>query len=308
MIALVRMLRTDDALRMDLSGLWIPLVTPFDRRGEVDHGALRTLAGDVLADGADGLVALGTTGEAAALDDDERAAVVATCASVAVARGAGLIVSAGTNDTRTTVARHRALAGVAGVVASLAVVPYYVRPSEAAVVAHLQHVAARSPVPVVVYNVPHRTGRGLGAASLLELAGTPDVVGVKQSVSGLDADTLHLLARAPAGFSVLAGDDPFLLPVLLLGGRGGITASAHLATDRFRALVADARAGRVAAARDRSARLLPLVDALFAEPNPAVLKAVLHAQGRIPTAAVRMPLAPAGADARDRALAALAAA
>jgi 4-hydroxy-tetrahydrodipicolinate synthase len=111
---------------------------------------------------------------------------------------------AGTNDTRTTIARHEELAEVPGVVASLAVVPYYVRPSGAWIVAHFIEVAERSPVPLVIYNVPYRTGRGLGATSLLEIAAHPKVAGVKQAVGGIDADTLRVLARPrpPARSSV----------------------------------------------------------------------------------------------------------
>ena len=182
-----------------VSGLHVPLVTPFDDDGAVDLAALERLAEDVLADGADGLVALATTAEASSLDERERDAIVAVCARVAAERGAPLMVGAGTNDTRTTIARHEALAEVEGVTASLAVVPYYVRPSEAAIVAHFQAVAARSPVPIVLYNIPYRTGRGLGAAALLELAGTEGIVGLKQAVSALDADTLQLLAPRAAG-------------------------------------------------------------------------------------------------------------
>ena len=150
-----------------VSGLHVPLVTPFDEDGAVDLAALERLAEEVLADGADGLVALATTAEASSLDERERDAVLAVCARVAAERGAALMVGAGTNDTRTTIARHEALAEVEGVTASLAVVPYYVRPSEAAIVAHFQAVAARSPVPdrPLQHPVPHgeRARRG-GAA------------------------------------------------------------------------------------------------------------------------------------------------
>ncbi len=182
--------------------------------------------------------------------------IVAVVARVAADRGAALMVGAGTNDTRTTIARHEALAEVEGITASLAVVPYYVRPSEAAIVAHFQAVAARSPVPLVLYNIPYRTGSGLGAAALLELAGTDGIVGLKQAVNGLDADTLRLLAGAPSDFAVLCGDDPFILPLMLMGARGAIAASAHLCTERFAALVAAAAAGRVDDAREHAEALL----------------------------------------------------
>jgi 4-hydroxy-tetrahydrodipicolinate synthase len=282
-------------------GLLVPLVTPFGAGGEVDLAALERLAGEVLDDGADGLVALATTAEASSLDDRERADVLAVCAAVAADRGATLLAGAGTNDTRTTIARHEALAAVEGVTASLAVVPYYVRPSEAAIVAHFQAVAARSPVPVVLYNIPYRTGRGLGAGALLELAATDGIVGVKQAVGALDADTLELLAGAPDDFAVLCGDDAFIAPLALMGARGAIAASSHLETGRFAAMLADAAASRADDARAHAEALLPLVLALFAEPSPAVLKAVLHAEGRIPTPDVRMPLAPASPEGLARA-------
>src|SRR6185437_11057909 len=115
-------------------------------------------------------------------------------------REAVLVVGAGTNDTRTTIARHVALSDVPAA-ASLAVVPYYVRPSEAAIVRHFQAVAERSPVPLIVYNIPYRTGRDLGASALIELAGTPNVAGVKQAVGCIDADTLRVLAEADEAFS-----------------------------------------------------------------------------------------------------------
>jgi 4-hydroxy-tetrahydrodipicolinate synthase len=215
-----------------------------------------------------------------------------------------LLVGAGTNDTRTTIARHEALGSIDGVTGSLAVVPYYVRPTEAAIVAHFEAVAARSPVPIVLYNIPYRTGRGLGAEALLELAAVDGVIGLKQAVGAVDADTLTLLARAPGDFAVLCGDDAFVLPLLLMGGAGAITASAHLCTARFAALMASALAGRVDEARGHAEALLPLVLALFAEPSPAVLKALLHAEGRIATADVRMPLGAPSPAAVERALAA----
>lgn len=284
------------------------MVTPFDEAGQVDVPCLERLAAEFLDAGAAGIVALGTTGEASALDDAERTLVVATCARVCSDKGAQLIVGAGTNDTRTTIARHEQLAEVPGVVASLSVVPYYVRPSEAGIVAHFTAVADRSPVPLILYNVPYRTGRALGVTALLDLAAHPDVAGVKQAVGGVDTDTLRLLAEAPPSFAVLGGDDAFLLPTVLMGGAGAIAAAAHVCTSDFVRMIDDGLAGRVADARVRAEALLPVILALFAEPNPAVIKGVLHAQGRLLTPHVRMPLANSSASAVDGALAAIAAA
>ena len=290
------------------TGLFVPVITPFGADGRVDLDTLERLAAELLDAGATGLVALSTTAEPSALDGAERDAVVAACARVCADRGAELVVGASTNDTRTTIERHEALAAVPGVVASLAVVPYYVRPSEAGIVAHFQAVAERSPVPLITYNVPYRTGRGLGAAALLELAATDNVAGLKQAVASLDADTLTLLANHPDGFAVLGGDDAFLLPTMLMGGKGAIAASSHLCTERVVAMLAAGAAGDVATGRAHAEALLELAVALFAEPSPAVIKALLHAEGRIPTPDVRLPLTAATATALQRAQAAYAAA
>jgi 4-hydroxy-tetrahydrodipicolinate synthase len=286
------------------AGLYTPLVTPFTEDDRVDLDALERLAAAVIDEGAAGIVALATTGEATSLTADERDAVIACCASVCLDKHAALIVGAGTNDTRVTIERHEALAHVAGATASLAVVPYYVRPSEQAIVKHFELVAERSPVPVLIYNIPYRTGRGLGAESLLELAAVEGIAGAKQAVGGIDGDTLTVLASAPDGFAMLAGDDLFIYPLMLMGGRGAIAASAQVATGRFAEMVDAALAGRIDEGRAHHEALLPLAQALFAEPSPAVIKAVLHAQGRIATPNVRMPLANATEAAAERALAA----
>lgn len=289
---------------LDLRGVWVPLVTPYDPAGDVDVAAIERLCGEYLDAGAAGIVALGTTGESAALDEREKRAVVDACSRVCAARGAPLIVGTGTNNTRTTIAATRALDGVPAVVGALVVVPYYVRPSEAGIVAHFEAVAQASPVPVVLYNIPYRTGRGLGAPALLELARLPNIAGVKQAVGALDADTLEVLAQAPEGFGVLGGEDPVLFPIVCMGGVGAIAASAHLCTERFVAMIECGLTGKLEDGRAHAEALLPVVRAAFAEPNPAVFKGVLHAQGRIATPDVRAPLTNASGGAVERCLAA----
>src|SRR3954471_1944820 len=284
-------------------GVFVPLVTPFTEDDRVDLDALERLAAAVLDEGAAGVVALATTGEPTSLTGAERDAVVASCAAVCADKQATLIVGAGTYDTRTTIERHEALAVVPGATASLAVVPYYVRPSEQAIVRHFELVAERSPVPVVIYNIPYRTGRGLGAAALLELAAADGIAGVKLAVGGIDSHTLTVLASAPDGFAMLGGDDQYLYPLTLMGARGAISASAHIATSRFVEMIDAGLEGRVEEGRAIHEALLPLAQALFAEPSPAPIKAVLHAQGKIPTPHVRMPLADASPATTERALA-----
>ncbi|MFC4056828.1 dihydrodipicolinate synthase family protein [Planomonospora corallina] len=276
---------------MTFSGVHVPLITPFAADGEVALDALEGLARAALDGGAAGLVALGTTAEAAALTEKERRAVVEVCARVCRERRAPLTVGAGSGDPRSAAEELRALAGVAD--AALVTVPPFVRPGEAGVLAHFTELSRRSPVPLLVYNIPYRTGQAVGAATLRAIGALPMVRGVKQAVGGVDADTVALLADPPADFAVLAGEDTFFSALLALGAAGGILAAAHLRTADFAALAEAWRAGETARARALGHRLSALAAAVFAEPNPTVLKGVLHARGAIPTPAVRLPLLPA---------------
>jgi 4-hydroxy-tetrahydrodipicolinate synthase len=276
---------------MTFSGVLVPLITPFAADGEVAAEALEGLAHAVLGGGASGLVALGTTAEAAMLTEKERQAVIEVCARVCRERGATLVVGAGSGGTRGTAEALRDLGGVAD--AALVTVPSFVRPGEAGVLAHFTELSRHSPVPLIVYNVPHRTGQAVGTAVLREIGALPIVRGVKQAVGGVDADTVALLADPPEDFAVLAGDDAFFSALLALGAPGGVLATAHLRTADFAALAEAWRSGDAARARALGHRLSALAAAVFAEPNPTVLKGVLHARGAIPTPSVRLPLLPA---------------
>lgn len=277
---------------MELSGVYVPLITPFTPDGEVDAAALDRLAREVVAAGAAGVVALGTTGEPAVLEDAERHAVLDVCAAVRRDTGTTLVVGAGTSGTRRSAAVLAEVAAWPEVDAALVPVPAFVRPTEAGVVRHFEELAGRSPVPLLAYHVPHRTARPLGVVALRELAALPGVVGMKHAVPALDADAVTLLADPPTGFTLLAGDDVMAAPLLALGAAGGILASAHLCTARWAALVEAWRAGDAPRARSIGAPLTALAAALFAEPNPTVIKAVLHGRGRIATPDVRLPLLP----------------
>ena len=288
-----------------LRGVYVPIVTPFEPDGSVAVQALERLAERLADDGVAGLVPLGTAGEGPLLEPDERRSVVEACARVCARSGLQLIVGAGSNSTRQTVAAVRELEGVPGLTAVLCLVPYYLRPTQAGIAAHFEAVAAASPAPVVIYNIPFRTGRRADAETLLALAELEGVAGVKHSVGGVDDDTERLLAGAPAGFAVLSGDDAHLAATVLLGGAGGVTASAHLCTRAWVALVERALAGDAEAARALQARLLPVAQAGFAEPSPAVFKGVLHRTGEIPTPDVRLPFLAAAEESVARALAAV---
>ncbi|MFF1409142.1 dihydrodipicolinate synthase family protein [Streptomyces sp. NPDC058289] len=283
-------------------GIHVPLITPFTADGEVAADALEALAHEVLDAGATGIVALGTTGESAALDEAERDLVTGVCARVCGERGAALTVGAGASGTRAAEESLGRLKRWPEARAALVTVPAFVRPAAAGVLAHFERLARVSPVPLIVYHVPYRTGQPLDATLLRTIGALPGVAGVKYAVGSLDGEAVALLGDLPDGFAVLAGDDAFLSPLLALGAAGGVLASAHLATDRFTELAAAWRAGEADRARPLGHALARLSATLFAEPNPAVIKGVLYAQGRIPTPYVRLPLLPASAESVTAAL------
>lgn len=204
-----------------------------------------------------------------------------------------LTVGAGASGTRAAEASLARLARWPGARAALVTVPSFVRPSAAGVLAHFTRLAEVSPVPLIVYHIPYRTGQPLNAAALRAIGALPGVAGMKYSGGGIGEDTVALLGDLPPGFEVLAGDDAYVSPLLALGATGGILASAHLATARFVELAEAWRAGDAARARLLGHALARLSAAAFAEPNPTVVKGALHALGRIPTPDVRLPLLPA---------------
>lgn len=288
-------------------GIHVPLITPFTSTGEVAYDALEAIAHEVLDAGATGIMALGTTGEPAALDEAERDLVTDVCARVCRERGAALTVGAGASGTRAAEESLARLERWPEARAALVTVPAFVRPSAAGVLAHFERLARTSPVPLIVYHVPYRTGLPLDASLLREIGALPGVAAVKYAVGSLDGEAVALLGDLPDGFAVLAGDDVFLSPLLALGAAGGVLASAHIATARFVELAAAWRAGEADRARALGHTLARLSATLFAEPNPAVIKGVLYSQGRIPTPDVRLPLLPAARESVAAALRELAA-
>ena len=275
---------------LSLTGLYVPLVTPFTSGGELAADCLERLANTVIDEGAAGVVALGTTGEPAALTAEERHTVLDICARVCRERSATLIAGAGSNDTRGSALALAELKAWPEISAALAVVPYYTRPSQDGVIAHFTVLARQSPVPLVVYNIPYRTGHAMGWRALPQLAGLPGIAGIKHAAGGIDSDTVMLMADLPDRFAVLGGDDLFVAPLFALGASGAIMAAANVCTSGYAEMVRAWRAGAATEGRALGNRLAGRSAALFAEPNPVVIKAVLHAQGRIPSPAVRLPL------------------
>jgi len=256
------------------SGIWIPLVTPFEH-GAVDHRALDALVRRYARAGVAGFVALGTTGEPAALDAREQDAVLATVFEAAGALP--VVVGVSGNHTASVCERIGELNGlpIAGVLASA---PYYIRPSQAGLVGHFTALADASRQPLIVYDIPQRTGVRLELSTLLELAAHERIVAVKDCGGSLDK-TLALIADGR--LDVLCGEDLEMFGALCAGARGAIAASAHVRPERFVAMERMLREGHLADARTVWHSLVPLVRTMFAEPNPAPVKAALALDGLI---------------------------
>lgn len=282
-------------------GIWIPLVTPFvgDRAERIDHDALRRLVGHLAGQGVAGFVACGSTGEAGALDEGEQLAVLRTAVDAAGGRPVVMGVSAVT--PREAIAAMRRCDGVP-IAGFLVTAPPYVRPSQRGVQDFFVAVADAAPAPLVLYDIPARTGVRIETATMLALAAHPAIAAVKDC-SG-DADHLEALL-ADGRLQVLAGDDHRLFATLCAGGSGAVAASAHLRPELFVALHRHIAAGALHEARALWRRLWPLTKALFDEPNPAPVKAALAESFGLPET-LRAPMTPAGTATRDRVRALLA--
>lgn len=261
---------------MKLSGSICALVTPFSAEGGLDEAALHALIDEQLAAGAGGLVVAGSTGEAAMLDRREFARVL----ELAVARVAGRVpVLAGTGlaGTAATVAQTR-LARDHGIDAALVVTPFYVRPTQEGLYMHYCEVADHGDLPVVLYNVPGRTGCDLLPETVARLAGHGRIIGIKEAVAGEDR-LRALLALQDEGFTVLSGDDPTACAAQLAGARGVISVAANVVPGAFVELCDHAGAGRAGQAQAIDARLRPLYEILGVESNPIPAKWLLHRRG-----------------------------
>jgi 4-hydroxy-tetrahydrodipicolinate synthase len=280
----------------DLSGLNVALATPFTAAGAVDDTAFRKLVRHVVDGGADGLVVLGSTGEAATVDDGERARLIETCLEASAGRR--VIVGTGSSSTRQCAQWTRA-AQRAGAHGALVVTPPYNKPTPAGLVAHYLTVADAAPgLPLVAYNVPSRTGTNLTPAVLSLLWANDAVVAVKES-SGNLAQIAEIGRSLPRGKQLLAGDDGLALASIAVGAVGLVSVAGNLVPREAKGLVEASRGGRLDEARRLQSRLLPLIDALFAESNPMPLKAGLELLG-LGEAHVRLPLVPASGEARAR--------
>jgi 4-hydroxy-tetrahydrodipicolinate synthase len=271
---------------MRFSGVWLPVITPF-KDGEIDYAGYERLVDHYVRAGVSGVIPLGTTGESPTIDEAETEALVEKTVATVAGR-VPILIGVGGNDTRKVVKAVTALQkhAVQGI---LSVCPYYNRPSQDGMREHFTRVAEATDRPILIYNIPYRTGVNIANETLLALAAIPNIAGVKDS-SGNIAQSLDLLRQRPAAFTVLTGEDAFFYTMLAHGGDGGILASAHVETATFLSVYERMVANDHQGALKAWSRLEPMVPLLFKEPNPVPIKHCLWRQGLIASAECRLPL------------------
>jgi len=269
------------------AGAGVALVTPFTKDGALDEPAMRRLVRRQVEGRIDVLVPLGTTGESATLSPDEQQRVLEI--TLSEAKGVPVLSGAGTNDTRTSIEKTRRAASL-GAHGVLCVGPYYNKPTPEGFYRHFASIAEASPVPVVYYNVPGRTGSNIDTKTQLRLAEHKNIAGVKEA-SGNMGQIMDVLRDRPRGFEVLSGDDAVALPILALGGEGVISVAANQVPTPLHDLVAACRRGDFEEGRRIHNRLLRLMNLNFVESNPIPVKASLALLG-LCEEAYRLPLCP----------------
>ena len=283
-------------MQRNWSGVGTALVTPFDVSGELDEVALRRLVERQVTGGVHFLVPCGTTGETPTLTSDEHDRVVSITVEVAQGRVAVLLVVGGYNTEEVAeLAAHTESLGVQGL---LSVTPYYNKPTQEGLVQHYTAIASRTSLPLIVYNVPGRTGCNVEPKTLARLAQIPNIVGVKEA-SGNMAQMCEVCRVVPSDFSVLCGDDALALPLMAVGGRGVISVASNVVPDRMAKMVTAALDGDFGAARAEHTALLEFMNVNFIESNPIPVKAALAMLG-LCQEVYRLPMVPPSAASRDR--------
>ena len=271
-----------------ITGSLVAIVTPMLEDGRLDIARFRKLIDWHVAEGTDGIVVVGTTGESPTVDFDEHKELI----RIAVEHAHGRIpVIAGTGGNSTAEAIELTeSAKKAGATACLSVVPYYNKPTQEGMYRHFAKIAETVDIPMLVYNVPVRTSADMSNDTVLRLAQLPGIIGIKEATANIERAS-DLIRRAPRGFAIYSGDDATALAVMLLGGHGVISVTANVAPRLMHEMCARALAGDVKTSRDLNLRLLPLHQRLFVEANPIPVKWALAEMGLIENG-VRLPMTP----------------
>ena len=270
----------------DKADLMTAIITPFNKEGKVDYPGLKELAEHLINTGSNGFVIGGTTGETATMTHDEKIELYTKFAQIIAGR-VPVIAGTGSNNTAQTVAFTQEVGQIPGIDMALVVAPYYNKPNQRGITAHFETVAANSPVPIIIYNIPGRTGIKISKETLVSLSHNPKIAGVKQCAELEDLE--YIVEHAASDFLVYTGEDLQSLTAKVLGAKGVISVASHVYGSAMREMYDDLDQGQVAAAGKLQRRLMPKMQALFMYPSPSPVKAVLNAQG-LPAGGCRLPI------------------
>ncbi|MFH1161358.1 MAG: 4-hydroxy-tetrahydrodipicolinate synthase [bacterium] len=274
-------------------GTGVAIVTPFKKSGAIDFNAYGNLLDFVIEGGVDYIVALGTTGEAPTLSGQEKKAFVEFSVGK-IHKRVPLVVGIGGNNTSEVVSAIRAMP-LKGVDAILSVSPYYNKPQQEGIYRHFKAVAEASPLPVILYTVPGRTGSNIAATTTIRLAKDfPNIIGIKEASGNLD-QIYQVLKQRPTDFLVISGDDGLTLPMLSVGAHGVISVAANAYPKEFSAMVRLGLKGNFIKAREFHFLLIDFINALFADGSPAGIKAALKRK-KLCRDTLRLPLVPVNKD------------
>lgn len=281
-----------------LLGTGVALVTPFHRNGSIDFGSLTRLVEHIIRGKCDYLVPLGTTGESVTLSDDEKQSVLDCVLDVNRGR-LPVVLGLGGNNTASVTRQLERLETVNGLSAVLSVSPYYSKPSQKGLFAHYKTLSKASPLPLLLYNVPGRTGGNMSAETTLELAHScENIIGIKEASGNMD-QILHILLSRPKGFMVISGDDALTLPLMACGSDGVISVIANAFPRETSNMVSAVLKNKITEARKWHNLLLPLVPMLFEEGSPSGIKCALESLG-ITGSTTRLPIVPVSNPLRKR--------
>lgn len=277
---------------MNFGQVLTAMVTPFDQNGDIDFNSTRILVNHLIANGTDGIVVAGTTGESPTLTTEEKVALFKFVVDVVGGR-VPVIAGTGSNNTRASI-NLTIQAEETGVDGIMLVTPYYNKPSQEGMFQHFKTIAESTSLPVMLYNIPGRSVVNLSVETVVRLSKINNIVAIKEASGNLDA-IADIINKTPGDFTLYSGDDGLALPVLAIGGAGVISVASHIIGNEMQEMITSYKFGHVEAAAKAHRRLLPIMKALFAAPNPTPVKAALNMKG-IQVGGVRLPLIPLNAE------------
>ncbi|MEH7440025.1 4-hydroxy-tetrahydrodipicolinate synthase [Neobacillus drentensis] len=273
---------------MNFGQVLTAMVTPFDQQGEIDYIATKELINYLIANGSDGLVIAGTTGESPTLTTEEKVDLFKFVVDVVDSR-VPVIAGTGSNNTRASISltKQAENAGVDGI---MLVAPYYNKPSQEGLFQHFKAIAESTSLPVMLYNIPGRSVVNMTVETIVRLSKIANIVAVKEASGNLDA-MADIISQTPSDFTLYSGDDGLTLPVLAIGGTGVVSVASHIIGNEMQEMINNFKNGNLKEAATAHRSLLPVMRALFAAPSPSPVKAALKMMG-VSVGGVRLPLVP----------------